>query len=131
MQARAKRDAGKHGNEITKHGDGRYHIALFDVAEVRGAVAALGGRIGFGHVLHHGVTGAKAADEERALVANHGREPVVFVERVGRSAGAGFLAETEIHSADDLALLVEVFEGNLHFAIQQHVSVDLDGLGLA
>ncbi len=93
-----------------------------------GAVAAFGGRIGLGHVLHHGVAGGESADEQRALIANHGREPVVFVERVGGGAGAGFLAESEINSADDLALLVEIFERVLHFAVEQHEAVDLDGL---
>ena len=96
-----------------------------------GAVAALGGRVGFGHVLHHGVAGGESADEERSLIADHGREPVVFVERVGGGAGAGFLAESEIDSADDFALLVEIFERDLHFAVEQHVAVDLDGLLLA
>ena len=128
LQARAQRDAGEHGDKIAEHGDGRDHVALLDVAEMRGAVAALGGRIGFGHVLHHGVAGAEAADEQRALVADHGGEPVVFVERVGGGAGAGFLAESEVNSADDFALLVEIFEGDLHFAVEQHVAVDLDGL---
>src|SRR5215467_2716730 len=128
LQTRAERDARKNGNEIAEHGDGRDHVALLDVAEMRGAVAAPGGRIGLGHVLHHGVGGAKAADEKRSLVANHGREPVIFVERVGRSAGAGFLTESEIDAADHLALLVQILQRNLHFAVQPHVSVDLDGL---
>ena len=131
LEASAERDARKHGDEIAEHGDGRDHVALIDVAEVRGAVATLGGRVGLSHVLHHGVAGAKAADQERSLVADHGREPVVFVERVGRGAGAGLLAESEVDSADDLALLVEIFERDLHLAIEQHVSVDLDGLRLA
>ena len=95
---------------------------------MRGAVAAARGRIGFGHVLHHGVAGAKAAHQQRALVADHGREPVVLIERVGRGAGAGFLAESEINSADDFALLVEIFERDFHLAVEQHVAVDLDAL---
>ena len=128
LQTRAEGDAGEHGDKIAEHGDGRDHVALFDVSEVGGAVAALGGRIGFRHVLHHGVAGAEAADQQRSLVANHGREPVVFVERVGGGAGARFLAESEINSADDFALLVEIFERDLHFAVEQHVAVDLDGL---
>ncbi len=86
------------------------------------------GRIGLGHVLHHGVGGAESADQQRTLVADHGGEPVVFVERVGGGAGAGFLAQSEVDSADYLALLVEILEGDLHFAIEQHVAVDLDGL---
>ena len=92
------------------------------------AVAALGGRIGFSHVLHHGIGGAEATDQQRSLIADHGGEPVVLVERVGGGAGAGFLAESEVNSADYLALLVEILEGDLHFAIEQHVAVDLDGL---
>ena len=127
LQARAEGDAGQHGDQIAEHGDGRDHVALFDVAEVRGAVAALGGRVGLGHVLHHGVAGTEAADQQRSLVADHGREPVVFVERVGGGAGAGFLSEAEIDSADDFALLVEIFERDLHVAVEQHVAVDLDG----
>src|ERR1700685_2816959 len=93
-----------------------------------GAVAAFGGRVGFGHVLQHGVTGGETAHEQRALVADHGREPVVFIERIGGGAGAGFLAKAEINSADDLALLVEVLERALHFAVEQHEAVDLDAL---
>src|SRR5207302_229806 len=42
--------------------EGRDHVALVDVTEVRGAVAALGGRVSFGHVLHHCVAGTEAAD---------------------------------------------------------------------
>jgi hypothetical protein len=128
LQTRAQRHARHYGNEIAEHRDGRDHVALFDVAEVRGAVAAFGGRIGLGHVLHHGVAGAKPAHQQRALIADHGREPIVFVERVGRGARAGFLAESEINSAHDLALLVEIFERDLHLAVEQHVAVDLDRL---
>ena len=91
----------------------------------------LGRRVGFGHVLHHGVAGSESADEERALVADHGGEPVVLIERVRGGAGAGFLAESEINSADDFALLVEIFERDFHFAVEQHEAVDLDGLLLA
>jgi len=29
---------------------------------------------------------------------------------------------------DHFALLLEIFEGDLHFAVQEHVAVDLDGL---
>ena len=131
LQARAQRDAGEHGNQIAEHGDGRDHVALFDVAEVRGAVAAAGGRIGLGHVLHHDVAGGEAADQQRALVADHGREPVVLVERVGGGAGAGFLSESEVDAADDLALLVEIFERDFHAAVEQHPAVDLDALLLS
>jgi hypothetical protein len=97
---------------------------------VAGAVAAAGGRIGFGHVLHHGVAGGESADQQRALVADHGREPVVFFEGVGGGAGAGFLTESEIDAADDFALLIEIFERDFHFAVKQHEAVDLDGLPL-
>ena len=88
----------------------------------------LRGRIGFGHVLHHGVAARESADQQRALIADHGREPVIFVERVCGGAGAGFLAESEIDSADHFALLVEIFERDFHFAVEQHVAVDLDAL---
>src|SRR5438270_1580378 len=91
-------------------------------------VAALGRGIGFGHVLHNGIGSAESTDEQGALVADHGGEPVVFVERVGGGAGAGFLAQSEVDSTDNLALLVKIFESDLHFAIEQHVAVDFDGL---
>src|SRR6202020_1338233 len=96
--------------------------------EVRSAVAAFGGRVGFRHVLHHRVTSAETADEERSLIADHGREPIVLIERVGGGTGAGLLAEAEINSADDFALFVKIFERDLHFAIEQHGAINLEGL---
>ena len=128
LQACAERDPGEHRDEIAKHRNGRDHVALFDVAEVRGAVAAFRRRIGFRHVLHHGVRGAETANQQRSLVADHGREPVVLIERVCRGAGAGFLAESEIDSADDFALLVKILQRHFHFAVEQHVAIDLDAL---
>ena len=40
LKARAQRDAGHHRQQIAQHGDGRDHVALLDVAIVRGAVFA-------------------------------------------------------------------------------------------
>ena len=70
----------------------------------------------------------KAAHQQRALVADHGREPVILIERISGRARAGLLAQSEINSADYLALLVEIFERDLHFAVEQHVAIDLDAL---
>jgi hypothetical protein len=62
------------------------------------------------------------------LIANHGRKPIVLRERVSRGAGTGLLTESEVDAADDLALLVEILERDLHPAVEQHVAVNLDGL---
>ena len=92
------------------------------------AVAALGGRAGLRHVLHHDVARGEAADQHRALIADHGRQPVFLVQGVGGGAGAGFLAEAEVNAADYLSLLVEIFERRFHLAVEQHPAVDLDAL---
>src|SRR4051794_15484200 len=98
------------------------------IAEVRGSVAALGGRSGFGHVLHHDVTRRKSADERRTLVADHRANPVVLLERVGGGAGAGLLPQPEVNAADNFALLVERFERSLHATVQEHPAIDFDEL---
>ena len=104
------------------------YISLFDVAEVRGRIAAFGGRSGFRHVLHHDVGGGETADEQSALVADHRAEPVIFVKSVGRSAGTSFLPEPEVNAADDLALFVEIFQRRFHTAVEQHPAIDFDDL---
>jgi len=93
------------------------------------ASRGVGGRSGFGHVLHHDVGGREAADEERSLIADHGTEPLIFMKSAGGSAGAGFLAESEVNSADDMALLVEILERRFHAAVEEHPTVDFDELG--
>ena len=52
-------------------------------------------------------------------------------QSVGGGAGAGFLSEAEVDAADDLSLLVEIFERGFHLAVQEHEAVDLDALLLA
>ena len=98
---------------------------------MRGGVTAFGGGFGLGHVLHHDVGRRIAADERGSLIADHGADPVIFAERVGGCAGAGFLSEAEIHAADDFALLVERFENGLHAAVEEHPAIDFDELLLA
>src|SRR5581483_1889863 len=95
---------------------------------MRGAVAASGRRVGFCHVLHHGVASTKSADQQRSLIANHGPEPVIFSQSVSGGAGTCFLAQSEINSAYYFSLLVKIFESLLHAPIEQHVAIDLDAL---
>ena len=60
-----------------------------------------------------------------------GPEPFVGFQRVGRGARTCFLAQAEVHSAYDLALLVEILQRSFHLAIEQHPAIDLDALLLA
>jgi len=132
LQARAQRHAREHGDEIAKHGNGRDHVALFDVAEVRCA------RRGLWWVNRPSPCIASWCPEARKprtssapWFAYHGREPVILIKGVGRGARAGFLAQPEINSSDYLSLLIKIFQSDLHFAVEQHVAVDLDALLLA
>src|SRR5215475_8046228 len=95
---------------------------------MRSPVAAFRWRIGFRHVLHHHVAWLEATDEKRALIADHGRDPIVFTQGIGGSAGTGLLPQAEVHTADDFALLIEVLESLFHLAIEYHPAIDLDAL---
>ena len=68
--------AGHDRDEIAEHGDGRDDVQSFEIAEMAGAVFALGGRSEFGHVLSENVARRNAFDEQRADIADHGRHPV-------------------------------------------------------
>ena len=72
---------------------GRNDVQIFQIAEVAGAVLALGRRIVFRHVLREDVARRNALHQQRADVADHRREPVFFLERVRRADRNGFLAE--------------------------------------
>src|SRR5882724_804367 len=128
LQARAERYAGHDRQQVAQHGDGRDHVALLDIAIVRSAVFAFRGRPGLRHVLHHDVARVKAADKLRALVADHGRKPVVGAKRVSGSAGAGFLPQAKIDAAHNLALLVKIFQRHFHAAVHHHPAVDFQVL---
>ena len=51
--------------------------------------------------------GLKSAHEQRADIANHGRDPVARLQSVGGADRNGFLAEAGINSADNLVLAEE------------------------
>ena len=103
-------------------------LRFSNIAEVRRCVAALGRRTGLGHVLHHDVAGGEAADQQRPWLRIMGPSQSSLMQSVGRGTRAGLLAESEVHAADNLALLVEILERGLHLAIEQHPAVDLDAL---
>src|SRR6202048_212876 len=90
-----------------------------------GAVLALGGRIVLGHVLHENVARRHALDEQRADVANHGREPVFLFERIGAAHGNGFLTEAGVQTADDFILAEELDHGVFYRAVEAHVVVQV------
>jgi len=121
-------DAGEHGNEIAEHGDGRNDVEIFEIAEVAGAVLALGGRCVFRHVLGEDVARGDPFDEERADVADHRGHPVFFLEGVGAANGDGFLAEAGIEAADDLVLAEEAGHGVLDLAVEAHEVVKVEVL---
>src|SRR6266436_4714602 len=99
---------------------------MVQVAEVAGAVLALGGRIVLGHVLHEDVARRNAFDEQRADVADHGREPVFLLESIRAAHGNGFLTETGVQSADDFVLAEELDHGVFHGAVEAHVVVQVE-----
>ena len=128
LQARAESNSGKHRDQVAEHGDGSCDVALMLVPKMGAGVAPAGWRVRFGHVLHHHVPGLKSADQKRTLIADHRPNPVSLAQRIGRGAGAAFLAETEIHTTHYLLLLEKILERLLHLAIEQHVAIDLDAL---
>src|ERR1700732_5364925 len=95
---------------------------------MRSSVAAFRGRIRLGHVLHHHVARLKAPDEKRPLIANHGRKPVIFMKGVSGGTRARLLAKSEINPTDYFALLVEVLQGLLHPAVEDHPAINLNAL---
>src|SRR6185437_4118665 len=128
LKARTERDAGHYGKQITQHGDGRNHVALLGVAVMRGPIIAVSRRSGLGHVLHHDVTGVEAADQLRALVADHGSEPVFRTECVSGGARARLLSQAKVNTTDNFALLVQIFESDFHAPVHHHPAVELNTL---
>lgn len=128
LQARAQRHSGKHRDQIAQGRDGRNDVLLIYVTEMRAGILAEGRRARPGHVLHHDVAGREAAHQHGSLVADHGAKPVLFAKRIGRGAGTGLLPEAEVDTAHDLPLLVEILQRRFHGAVQQHETIDLDGL---
>src|ERR1019366_2726117 len=117
-----------HPDQFSEHGDGGADVAALPVSEMRRSITPKGWRIGFRHVLPHDVARSEPAHQHRALVANHRPQPVVRPERAGRRARAAFLSQSEVHAADDQALLVKIFEHGLHAAVEQHPAIDGDRL---
>ena len=118
--------AGHDRDEIAEHGDGRDDVKIFEVAEVAGAVFAERGRSVLGHVLGEDVARWNAFDQQRADVADHGREPVCFLEGVGGADGNGFLAEAGVQAADDFVLAEELGHGVFDLAVEAHVVVEVE-----
>src|SRR3954471_21784182 len=95
---------------------------------MRSAIASLRRRVSLRHVLHHHVARFKAADQKRALVADHRREPIIFSESICRGARTRFLSESEINAADYFALLVKILERLLHPAVEHHPAINFYAL---
>src|SRR5712672_892329 len=117
--------ASHHGNQVAEHGNGRDDVQVIEIAEMAGAVFAFGGGIVLGHVLHEDVAWRNALDKERAYVANHGRQPIFFLESVGAAHGNAFLAEAGVQSADNFVLAEEFDHGVFHRAVEAHVVVQV------
>src|SRR2546427_4106560 len=64
LKTGAESYAGEHRNQIAESGDGRDHVAFFDITEMRGCITAFGGRTSLGHVLHHDVASGEAANQK-------------------------------------------------------------------
>src|SRR5262249_55144654 len=69
--------------------------------------------------------------EDRAEVANEGREDVASLERVGAAHRAALLAQAPVEAAHDLALTVEVRELLLDHAVEEQPVPDLQALATA
>ena len=121
-------DAGHHRNQIAEHGNGRDDVADFQVAEMAGAVFALRRRSEFRHVLGEDVARRDAFDEQRADIADHGRDPVAFLEGVAGADRNGFLAETGIEAADNFILAEQADHALFELTIELHVIVEVEVL---
>src|SRR4029077_18687886 len=126
--ASAHGHAGHHGDQISKHRNGGNNVQIVQVAEVAGALFALGGRIVFGHVLHEDVARWHAFDEQRADVADHGRQPVFLLEGVGGGDGNCLLSQTGVEPADNFVLAEELGHGVFDGAGQPHVVIQVEVL---
>src|SRR5271168_1129988 len=93
-----------------------------------GAVFAQRGRSEFRHVLSEDVARRDAFYQQRADIADHGRDPVAFFQGVAGADGDGFLAEARIEAADDFILAEEADHALFELAIKLHVVVKVEVL---
>ncbi len=102
--AAAHGHSGHHRDQIAQHGDGRNDMPALQIAEVARAVLALGGRGNPRHILGENVARLVAADQKRAHVADHRRDPIALGQGVGRAYGRGFLPQASVQATDDFIL---------------------------
>ena len=121
-------DAGHYRNQIAEHGNGRDDVADFQVAEVAGAVFALGRRSIFRHVLGENVARRDAFYQQRADIADHRRDPIAFFQGIAGADGDGFLAQTGIEAADNFILAEQAHHALFELAIELHVIVEIEVL---
>src|SRR5215469_11708498 len=69
-----------------------------------------------------------AFDKQRANVADHGSDPVLFLKRVGRADRNRFLPEAGVQAAHDFVLAEELGHGVFYSAIEAHVVVEIQVL---
>ena len=103
-------------------------MADFQVAEMAGAVFALRGRSEFRHMLREDISRRDAFYQQRADIADHGRDPIAFFQGVAGADGDGFLAEAGIEAADNFILAEEANHALFELAVELHVVVEIEVL---
>ena len=79
-------------------------------------------------MLRKNIAWRDALDQQRANVADHGRQPVFLFEGVRGADGDAFLAQAGIESAHDFVLAEEFHHGVFDGAVEAHVVVQVEVL---
>src|SRR6266403_835550 len=122
------RHTGHHRNQIPQHRNRRNDVQIVQIPEVAGAILALGRRIILRHVLHENIPRPYTLHQQRPDVADHRRQPVLLFQRVCRSHGNRFLAETGVKPPDNFVLPEQLHHHVFDGAVQPHVVVQVQVL---
>ena len=124
--------ASRHGDprhdrdQVAQHGNRRDDVPRFQFAEMAGAILAECRRSVARHVLRQNVARLKTAHQQRADIADHGRDPVAGAQCVGSADRDRFLAKTGIESANDLVLPEQTHHLFFKVPVEPHVVVQLE-----
>ena len=122
------RYAGHHRNQITEHRNRRNNVANLQVAKMAGAILALGRRSVFRHVLSKDVARRNALDQQRANIANHGRDPIAFFHGEAGAHRYCFLPEARIQTADNFVLPEQAHHAFFQLPVELHVVIQIEVL---
>src|SRR6202035_5241182 len=100
-------------------------VQVFQIAKMAGAILAARWRSVLGHVLSENIAWRNTFDQQRANIANHGRQPIFLFECVRGANGNAFLAFARIQAAHNFVLAEKLHHGVFHGAVQAHVVIQV------